>query len=335
MSKQLAKKPKITDLTAKAGHMIKPLDMIEMRGLGGWTLTHFRTWTTLLHNAWGAELDDPNADFTITMKAVLEGHDHRDRLREALSVMKRTTVFAYIDGREWEFQMLGSTSLDKWDDRDRDDGKLIYDYPKKFVQALRKTDLYAQLELKVMNAFTSKYSIALYELVSKRIGLKYKAEEEITLDDLRDWLRVPAGKLALWGDFERRALRLALKEVNELSPYTVTITPIKRYNRVDAVTMTWAKKVPMSDDEQGAVKEVNRPKVGRKARLAGTVETITPEGEEYILTTKLAAIIKKALPKEKPQAVWDEWILPELRVRGIKNIEQGVLYLSQKYGNRA
>lgn len=330
MKNKLAKKTKITNLTAKAGCIIKPLGMIEMRGLGGWTLTHFRTWTTLLHHAWSPELDDPNADFAIPIKAVLDdGGRHHERLRETLSVMKRTTVFAMIDGREWEFQMLGSTSLDAGDDRDKGDGKLIYDYPKKFVQALRKTDLYAQLELKVMNAFTSKYSLALYELVAKRVGLKFKAQEEISIEDLRDWLRVPAGKLGQWTHLNQKAIAPAVKEVNELSPYSVTISPVKRGGKVEAVTLAWSKKEPMSADEQGAVKEVNRPKFGRKARLAGTVETVTVA--PYELTTKLAAIIKKALPKEKPQTVWDEWILPDLKRRGVKaeNVAAAVTYLAK------
>jgi hypothetical protein len=73
------------------------------------------------------------------------------------------------------------------------------------------------------------------------------------------------------------ALELAVREVNALSPFTVKAEPIKRGKRIAEVRLSWAKKEPFSPAEKAAVREVNRAKAGRKARVAGTVEQVVPE----------------------------------------------------------
>jgi len=330
MNKQLSTKPKITSLTAKAGHMIKPLDMIEMRGLGGWGLIHWRTWHTLLHHAWGVELDKPNAEFTIPIKSVMPEKGLRKELQKTLEVLQTTLARARIGDEDITVQVLGHTSFKA---KDYSEGGFFkYSYHHKFVEALRKTDLYAQLELKVINAFTSKYSGSLYELVAKRAGLSFKASEEISIDDLRDWLHVPVGKLQRWIHLHQFAILPAVKEVNELSPYDVTITPIKRANKVTAVTLTWAKKAPLSVEEQGAVKEVNQHKVGRKARLSGAVENVYVG--KHVLTQEVAAIIKKENPDEMPKDIWDNFILPELERKNITQTKAAVPYLAKQYASK-
>jgi Mor family transcriptional regulator len=323
---------KITNLTAKAGHMIKPIDMVEMKGLGGWGLVHWKTWHTLLHHAWSPELDNPTAEFTMPIKEVMPAEGLRRELEKVLRVLQTTLATARIGGEDITVQVLGHSSFKANDYSEGSSFK--YSYHHKFVEALRKTDLYAQLELKVMNAFTSKYSAFLYELVAKRAGLSFKSQEEISVEDLRDWLHVPVGKLNVWYDLERRAIIPAVKEVNELSPYSVTVDPIKCGNKVTVVKLSWSKKLPMSQGEQEAVKEVNRPKFGRKARLAGAVETVIPDLQEYVLTNQLAAIIKKENPDRKPKEIWDEFILPELTIANPKNVKPAVLHLAKRYAGR-
>ena len=57
--------------------------------------------------------------------------------------------------------------------------------------------LWGRVRSSVIFAFTSKYSLALYELISARINLKHMWQEEFGVDDLRSLLGVPDGKLSV------------------------------------------------------------------------------------------------------------------------------------------
>jgi plasmid replication initiation protein len=54
----------------------------------------------------------------------------------------------------------------------------------------------------------SKYSIRLYEMTERRIGL-LEQHEEFTIDELRALLSVPDGKLERYADFNKHCLKPA------------------------------------------------------------------------------------------------------------------------------
>ena len=65
------------------------------------------------------------------------------------------------------------------------------------------------------------------------------------------------------------ALKPAISEINQLSRFDITAIPIKRGRYIEAVEISWEPK----PDPAGARRELDRPKVGRKARREGTGET--------------------------------------------------------------
>ena len=75
-----------------------------------------------------------------------------------------------------------------------------------------------------------------------------------------------------------------MAEVNGLSAFTVNIEPVKVGRAVTRVRMSWAKKAAFSAAERNAVAEVNRAKVGRKARLSGSVETVVDAPKALLLS---------------------------------------------------
>ena len=266
---------KTKDVPARPGEMIKPGEIIGTPGMEGWSLADRRTWNLLLMNAWSDRLDDPNADFTIPLRELRGLHNGNDRVRESLEKLQTTLVSARMpDGKRRTVQMLGGTDID---DDDRIDGVLKYDFHRKLVPLLRRSEIYARMEAKILSAFTSKYSLALYEAISARVNLQ-KSSEELPISTLRQWLGVERGKLNQWADFNRFAVQPALAEVNGLAPYAVTIEPIKRGRKVDRVRVTWLKKAPFSPAEQAASQEASRHSAGRRARLAGTVEPMAGPG---------------------------------------------------------
>lgn len=254
--------------------MIKPSEIIGIAGIEGWSLADRRTWNLLLVNAWGDRLEDPTADFTIDLRELRGLHDSNDRIKVCLEKLQKTLVSVELpNGATRTVQMLGGTDMF---DSEREDGRLKYDFHRKLVPILRKSEIYARMETKVLTAFTSKYGLGLYEVLSTKIKLR-KSSEEIDLEALRQWLGVEDGKLSRWPDLNRFAVKPAVTEVNALSPYTVEIAPIRRGRKVVAVTVSWAKKQPFSPAERAAAREVNRSKIGRKARISGTVQTVAIE----------------------------------------------------------
>jgi len=269
---------KTKDISPRPGEMIKPGEIIGIPGMEGWSLADRRTWNLLLVNAWGERLEDPTADFEILLRELRGLHDSNDRVRESLRKLQTTLIEARLpDGKTRTVQMLGGCDID---DEDRADGRLKYDFHRKLVPLLRRSEIYARMETKVLSSFTSKYALALYEALALRINLR-RTVEEIDIATLRHWLGVEPGKLERYPDLNRKAIRPAVNEVNALSPYSVEIQPLKRGKKVERVRVAWGKKEPFSPAEQAAAREVNRSRVGRSARIQGRVETVvralTPE----------------------------------------------------------
>ena len=75
-------------------------------------------------------------------------------------------------------------------------------------------------------ALSSKYSLALYEMIQKR-GNMARTFEEMTIDEFRSFLGVPAGKLNPWINFKNFAIAPAVREVSDLSDFKVKVEPVK------------------------------------------------------------------------------------------------------------
>ena len=94
-----------------------------------------------------------------------------------------------------------------------------------------------------MYALRSKYSIRLYEMVERRIGLD-KQHEQFTVDQFRAMLGVPDGKLERFADFNKHCLKTALEEVNHLTDFIVQVMAVKKGRAVEKLHLTWFKKSP-------------------------------------------------------------------------------------------
>ena len=219
---------KTKDVAKRPGEMVKPAEIIGIPGMEGWTLADRRTWNLLLMNAWSDRLEDPSADFTIPLRELRGLHDSNDRLRRSLRTLQTTLVDARMpDGALRTVQMLGGTDIS---DSDREHGVLKYDFHRKLVPLLRESDIYARMDVKILNAFTSKYGLALYEALAARINLR-RTTEELDIGTLRQWLGVENGKLDEWYDLNRKAGSVALAGCRRVPARCLPIRP--RGRRLD------------------------------------------------------------------------------------------------------
>jgi hypothetical protein len=117
-------------------------------------------------------------------------------------------------------------------------------------------------------AMTSKYAIALYELVCLRINLQ-TCIEVFPIERFRELLGVPPNAYADGQDFRRKVIDPAVVEVNRLSDLHVDIELRRRHARaaIHEVAVAWRRQV--GDEFRASMQERERSKVGRRERLRG------------------------------------------------------------------
>jgi plasmid replication initiation protein len=114
--------------------------------------------------------------------------------------------------------------------------------------------------------------VSLYENASQWFNLHHKILHDMTIDEFRDMLGVENSKYEAFGDLNIHVIKPAVLEINALAPFNVSIHPVKIGRRVAGVKIGWWRK--STEELQEAWKEAQRPKVGRKARLTGSVVTV-------------------------------------------------------------
>lgn len=256
------------DVVPNSGEMVKPAELVEVKGAAKLTLADRRLFNVLLRHAFGPELATENRRFEIPVAELRETHDSNDRLVQSIEALMTTVVTVQRpDGSTDRVQLLGWNNLA---DPKRRRGTLKYSIPPELATALKDSTVFAKLELEVLRAFTSKYALALYEAVARRVRLKHVMTERFSLDDFRELLGVEPEKLKTFGNLNQYAIKPALVEVNALSDVTVSVVPEKTGRRVTGVLIGWeAKDI---EGRKAAYQELQRPKVGRRARITGTVE---------------------------------------------------------------
>jgi hypothetical protein len=266
VAEEVAYGMKSIDVATDQGQMVKPKELISIKGSGSLTLADRRTFNILLDHAWGKNLLSANHQFTIATSELKEPDQKNQRLKRSLRHLQQTLVVSVQEnGDEVTSQLLGSTRI-------KPNGDMIYSFPPELADLLKDSSVFAKLDLEVMKSFSSKYAFALYEEVSRRINLKHKITENLEIDDLREILGVEDGKLNTYFNLRTKAIEPAVDEVNAITPYQVTIIPKKKGKKVTGFLMGWSVKDVAGMKE--AYSELKRPKFGRSARLDGTTNSV-------------------------------------------------------------
>jgi hypothetical protein len=140
---------------------------------------------------------------------------------------------------------------------------------------LKTSGRWGRIKAEIVFSMTSKYAIALYELIQLRANMD-RCVETFPIDRLRELMGVPPDTYARADNFQRKVIDRAVLKVNGLSDMSVQIEMERRHSRapVHAVTVSWWRK--SGDEFRLAMEERNRSKLGRMARLKGVVETVEP-----------------------------------------------------------
>jgi len=205
-------------------------------------------------------------------------HNGTDRIRDSLSRLLSVQVtVAYRDGKTGRDRIL-LTHLFEHFDIPADEGlggPVRFRVPAALVPVLAKSSRWGRIKAEMVCAMTSKYAIALYELVCLRAGMD-RCIEAFTLARFRDLLGVPPGAYERGNDLMRFVVDPAMLEVNGLSDIGVRIDVVRRHPRapIEGASIVWWKK--QGDEFRAALRERNQSKLGRMARLRGAVEKVAP-----------------------------------------------------------
>ena len=228
----------------------------------------------LIGKAGGRMAEDVRHEFRMADIKKIDGmRNHTRATLRKLFVELRGAVIVF-DDTEAQCEIIGGF-LDqaKLDYRHEvsDDLLVAWWFGRAFREMAEKSCHWAILDRQTVFALSSKYSILLFQHIASLVNLDHITSKTFTVAELRAVLGVPEGKIARFADLNRDVLKPAISEINQTSRLTLMATPRKVGRTVTSVTITWEEK-PL-DQKQEAKRELDRPKVGRKARQNGTAET--------------------------------------------------------------
>tara|TARA_R110000787_G_scaffold115746_1_gene225790 strand:- start:2131 stop:2910 length:780 start_codon:yes stop_codon:yes gene_type:complete len=259
--------------------MIKPSELIDVVELTPLKLIDRRCFNILLANAWDDIGNDQEhsihkADLLVNTKATdqIDGSIGRlmgSRVKVKIQRLNKTTGAQDAYVRSFPF-------LEYIDDPIRGDGLVYYKFPSKLREMIQDSTVFARLQKDVMFSLSSKYALALYEMIQKRGNLDKVWNETFPLNQIRSLLGVEKTKLTAYKNFKSRALLPAVQEVDFLSDYHVKFLVMKKGRNVEAITLSWHKK--SQEEIKEAFQELRGSSLGRRERMNRQVEVITRKG---------------------------------------------------------
>jgi hypothetical protein len=275
MSTTLAQKSNVIGFP-KAG------ELIEIAGAHALTSSDRAILNLLYQHAHDSgRLGEENAEWEIPLGSLgYTRHESNDHVRTCLLRLMRIIVqVPKFDAKTGEPRVVLTSLFEFFDlsaEENAPNATVRYGVPKKLRPLLVASQRWGRIKAEVVCSMTSKYAMALYELVQLRASLD-RCVESFTMDRFRDLLGVPPGKLMRGPDFERRVILPAVIEVNGLSDMGVSVELRRRHARapVTGITLGWWKKE--GDEFRAAMLERNSSRVGRMARLKGNQQIEAPK----------------------------------------------------------
>jgi len=151
-------------------------------------------------------------------------------------------------------------------------GWLRFEIPALLGEVIKNPCRFSRLRLHFMIGLSGKYAVTLYMLLESVANLNTPVLD-VALPQLRQWLKVPEGKLIEWFDLKRRAIEPALKQINnnpEAAGFTVTMEEIKEGRAVERVRFIVAKSAARLTEEKSYQPPTPKPAASAAYQLPTT-----------------------------------------------------------------
>ena len=235
-------------LLADIKEVIKASPAIQIQG----KITHLqrRAWNVLLANAYN-ELPDKEIHrvsvVELAMKLGFDSNNH-EYLKETLEALVDCTVKWNILGKNKK-EIWGAASL--LAEVRIEDGICFYQYSHTLRQKLHNPIMYTKLNLRLQNRFKSQYALILWEVCFDYFNVDRGRGEMpfIPIETLKELLGVESNEYSEFKDLNKKVIKAAIKEINDLTDYLVEVEQ-KRIGRKVAelkFRIIKVKKLPVQE----------------------------------------------------------------------------------------
>jgi hypothetical protein len=181
----------------------------------------------------------------------------------------------------------------------RADGFLRFEFPAGLIPVLKEPRRFARLRIHFMMALSGKYAVTLYEILESVANLR-KPVLEVELPKLRQWLKVPEGKIDRYVDLKRFVLEPGIRQINENpegAGFRAGMEALKKGKAVERIRFA-VQKVETRMTVEQRLKSQPPPPPPPEA-LSG--------GPRIVLSTRAYEKARKAAPGLDIYAVEAEW----------------------------
>ena len=195
-----------------------PNDVILTKVTGNFTERDRKLWSFLVSAAWEDLLTKRYHEIKVAkIHAIFEalgGDTSSGWIWDCARRLSKTVV-------EWEEgpdgrRLMGISNLlnAKTTKEARETGILWFEIPALLTEIIRKPYRFSRLRVHFMLGLSGKYAVTMYMMLESVANLKTPILD-IELIKLREWLKVPDGKMTRWVDVKRFAIEPALKQIND------------------------------------------------------------------------------------------------------------------------
>jgi len=269
----MKKKPKGPTLLAKINDhsMVKPSELIEVTEAHPLTLHDRLMLNQMIAAAWD-QLGE-RAIHRIEKRELKNIDKNTDRLQSSIERLISTSVKLIRQTDEGEQFVRTFSFLSRVDNSLANEGGWIrFRFSEDAEELMLNSNVFARLQKEMMFALSSRYSLALFELLSQRKNLTFKNEELFELDHFRQLLGVPEGTYPKMNKFRSRVLDVAFGEVNQLTDIGCAFQLIRKGRSFGSIRIGWWGKD--SHAKWDAEKARELPKIQQLAQRSEVVETL-------------------------------------------------------------
>jgi hypothetical protein len=231
-----------------------------------------KAFVLMLARAAGAAWED--RWHTITKVELQQAHQATARVQDVMDELMGTFLRVRVVDEDGRPEILSGAIVSDHKIAVADDAKarVRWRFSEAMREVMRRSDHYAELRTQIVAALESRYSVTLYEMGCAHYRRRHPVWSG-TVDEFRAVLGVP-NTYRDWTDVRRRTLDAARAELDFLAPFSLSWHEHRRGRAVERVEIMFTPKDDQARADADA--ELQRSRVGRKARRTGTVETIAP-----------------------------------------------------------
>jgi hypothetical protein len=255
-----------------------PLQVSIVKVDGPYTERDRKLWVFLLHAVFEELGEKPIHTLSVReINAIFRElggeHDYKWIWEAAKRLSKTTAEWQYTLGDE-RFDGISAIFSAEVGRNARRSGSLKFAFPPLLIPIIKEPMRFARLRVHFLLKLSGKYAVTLYEIL-EGFANRRDGRCEVSIDDLRMWLKVPEGSYKIWKDFRKRVLDPAMKQINEDpigAGFSVEYTPVKEGKFYRKIIFQLTK----TDNRKTTEKLIKAKTKARKDTKAGAKIVIEP-----------------------------------------------------------